>query len=131
VPPSDESPENPENPVWTAQQGSCDATFAANLDRPEHLRIHAFLAHSGTLILRLRSYPAWQIKINGRTASNLPRREDGLTAVPVPAGLVDLTVDWTTTQDVFFGRWLSGVTLLLLALVGWLEQKPARPRLSL
>jgi hypothetical protein len=128
--PSDESPENPENPVWTAQQGSCDATFAASLDRPEHLGIHTFLAHSGTLVLRLRSYPAWQIKINGRSTSTLPRREDGLIAVPVPAGPVDLTVDWTTTPDVRLGRWLSGVALLLLAALGWLEQKLARPRLS-
>jgi hypothetical protein len=130
-PPSDESQENPENPVWTAQQGSCDATFAATLNQPEHLRIHALLAHSGTLILRLRSYPAWQIKINGRPVSDQPRRQDGLIAVPVPAGPVDLTVDWIATPDVRLGRWLSGVALLLLAVLGWLEQKHARSRLSL
>jgi hypothetical protein len=131
APPSDESPENPENPVWTAQQGSCDATFAATLDRPEHLRIHALLVHSGALVLRLRSYPAWQIKINGRPVSDLPRREDGLIAVPVPQGPVGLSIDWIATPDVRWGRWLSGVALLLLAVLGWLEQKHARPRLSL
>ena len=137
APPSDVSPENPENPVWTAQQGSCDATFAATLDQPEHLRIHALLAHSGVLILRLRSYPAWQIKINGRPVSDLPRREDGLIAVPVPQGLVSLSIDWIATPDVRWGRWLSGVALLLLTALGWLEQKGrleqkhARPRLSL
>ena len=44
----------------------------------------------------------------------LPERDDGLMAVPVPQGPVELTVDWTTTRDVLIGalaqrrwRWRS------------------------
>ena len=55
--------------------------------------------HAGFLILRLRSYHAWQVKVNGRTVDSLPFRKDGLIAVPVPQGAVNLSVDWTTTTD--------------------------------
>jgi hypothetical protein len=117
-------------PTWNASQGSCQATFAATGDRAAHLRIATSTSHAGSLILRLRSYPAWQVRVNGQPVSTLPRREDGLMAVPVPKGPIDLTVDWTTTTDVLAGRWLSGFALLLLTAVCLLERKPSRPRLS-
>jgi hypothetical protein len=113
-------------PLWNAAQGSCEATYTAATDSgPEHLSVHAEPAHAGYLILRLRNYPAWAIKVNGRAVNSLPPlREDGLIAVPVPQGPVDLTVDWTTTPDVFAGRWLS--VLAVLALTGLCV--PARRR---
>jgi hypothetical protein len=117
-------------PAWSPEQGSCEATFAAARSQAEHLRIVAVVPHSGFLILRLRTYPAWQVKVNGRLATALPQREDGLMAVPVPQGPVDLTVDWTTTPDVLIGRWLSALAVFLLAAFWLLERKLARPRLS-
>ena len=117
-------------PVWQAAQGSCEATFAANRSQLEHLRIAAVTPHAGFLILRLRSYPAWQVKVNGQPVTDLPVREDGLMAVPVPHGSVDLTADWTTTPDVIAGRWISALALLLLAVLWYLERKLSRPRLS-
>ena len=78
-------PDDDGNLKWSAPQGTCRDTFAAAAgSRPEHLRIYAESAHAGYLILRLRSYPAWQVRVNGRTASSLPQRDDGLIAVPVP-----------------------------------------------
>ena len=94
------------------------------------MRIAAVTPHAGFLILHLLSYPAWQVKVNGRLANNLPRRADGLIAVPVPRGPVDLTVDWITTPDVIAGRCLSSLALLLLIALGLLERKLSRPRLS-
>ena len=85
-------------PLWTDAQGSCDATFAFSKGTAEHLRMHAVDPHAGYLVLRLRSYPAWNVRVNGRGATSFGRA-DGLTAVPVPQGPVDLTVDWTTTRD--------------------------------
>jgi hypothetical protein len=120
-------------PAWDAGQGSCEATFAAAGSRAEHLRIAAVAPHAGYLILRLRSYPAWRVRVNGRPVADLPRRDDGLMAVPVPQGPVDLAVDWTTTPDVIAGRWLSALALLLLAAVWILErqlQRPSPSRLS-
>ena len=126
---ADESDED-SAPVWQAEQGSCDATFAASSSQPWHLRIAAVAPHAGFLILRLRSYPAWQVKVNGQTVSDLPRRNDDLMAVPVPHGPVNLTVDWTTTPDVLAGRWISALAVLLLTALSLLERKLNRPRLS-
>ena len=96
-----------ENPVWRAEQGRCTETLVAKLRQAEHMQIAAVTSRAGYLILRLRSYPAWRVTVNGRLAANLPSRADGLMAVPVPEGSVDLKVDWMTTEDVIVGRWLS------------------------
>jgi hypothetical protein len=117
-------------PVWSADQHSCDATFSAAQNQTEHLRIRAFAHHPGALILRLRSYPAWRVQVNGQAVTSLPQREDGLMAVPVPAGQVDLTVDWTATRDVITGRWLSALAVLLLTGLWFWERKLAPSRLS-
>jgi hypothetical protein len=118
-------------PVWNPAQHSCEATFAATARSPEHLRIAAVIAHPGYLVLRLRSYPAWRIAVNGRpVAAALPPREDGLMAVPVPQGPLNLTVDWSATRDVLVGRWLTGLALLLLTVLYFIERKLPPPRLS-
>lgn len=117
-------------PVWKAAQGSCEATFTADRSLPEHLRIAAVAPHAGSLILRLRRYPAWQVEVNGQSVSSLPRRDDGLMAVPVSQGPVNLTVDWTTTQDALAGRWVSALAVLALTALCLLERKLNRPRLS-
>ena len=96
----------------------------------EHRRIAAVIDHPGYLVLRLRSFPAWTVRVNGQPVAGLPKRDDGLIAVPVPQGRVDLTVDWTTTPDVPAGRWISALAVLLLAVLFLLERKINRSRLS-
>jgi hypothetical protein len=117
------------NPDWWVEQKSCDAVYSATPPaaqaNPEHLHIRAVLPHAGTLILRLRTYPAWRITVNGLPAGPLTPREDGLAAVPVPQGPVDLTADWTTTPDVRTGRWLSALALLLITAL-WLRERSSR-----
>ncbi|MGA3082410.1 MAG: hypothetical protein ABSD44_13735, partial [Terracidiphilus sp.] len=117
-------------PVWSAAQGSCEATLRWQIDEPERKRLRATVGHAGFLILRLRSYPAWRIAVNGLPASGLPQRDDGLTAVVVQQGRVDLDADWTTTPDVVAGRWLSGLGVLALTGLWLRERKLNRPRLS-
>jgi hypothetical protein len=112
--------------AWDATQHSCAAAFgAAAKPGAEHLRIHAVTDRAGYLVLRLRSFPAWRVRVNGSAVTSLPRREDGLMAVPVPQGPVELAVDWTTTTDVLAGRWLSVLALLALTGVFLLERKRA------
>jgi len=121
-------------PAWSVEQGSCLATFAAatgpDAARPEHLRLIAAPFRAGFMVLRLRSYPAWAVRVNGQPVASLPHRDDGLMAVPVPAGPVDLSVDWTTTPDSLVGRWLSVLGVLLLTALCLLEQKRSHARLS-
>ena len=127
-----DTPDSP--PAWEATQGSCEATFASVVQlvraRPEHFRIAAATAHHGFMILRLRSYPAWLVKVNGLAVSSLPPRADGLIAVHVPKGRVDLTVDWTTTTDAIIARWLSCLSLLVLAGLWLHNRRVSRARLK-
>jgi uncharacterized membrane protein len=114
------------NPDWWVEQKSCDGVYsatppAAQAD-PEHFQLRAVLPHAGTLILRLRTYPAWRITVNGQPAGPLAPRDDGLIAVRVPQGQVDLSANWTTTPDVRAGRWLSTLALLLITAL-WLFER--------
>jgi len=120
-------------PIWNAGQGSCEATFGAIRNQAEHMQIKAVTRDAGTLILRLRSYPAWRVTVNGQPITALPQREDGLMAVPVAQGQVNLTVDWTATPDAIAGRWRSGLAVLLLTGLWLLERKVkgrSQPHLS-
>ncbi|MGO9336033.1 MAG: 6-pyruvoyl-tetrahydropterin synthase-related protein [Terracidiphilus sp.] len=116
------------NPDWWVEQHSCDAIYSASPGRadanPEHLHIGAVLPHAGYLILRLRTYPAWRITVNGRPATTADR-DDGLTVIPVDQGRAEIYADWTTTPDVLAGRCLSALILLLITAL-WLWERRIR-----
>lgn len=116
-------------PAWQSEQGTCEATATAQGRQTEHLTLAAQTARPGFLILRLLSYPAWRITVNGKPVRQAGPRDDGLIAVPVPQGHVVLAVDWTTTPDVVAGRCVSAVALLLLIGLGFFERKRTAPRL--
>ncbi|MGA2536207.1 MAG: hypothetical protein ABSF53_09340 [Terracidiphilus sp.] len=113
------------NPDWWVEQNSCDAIFSTvakpSSASPEHLQFNAVMPHAGFLILRLRSYPAWHIVLNGKPAGPFIKRDDGLVCLPVAQGAMNLDVDWITTPDTVAGRWLSFLALLLLTGL-WLVQ---------
>ena len=117
-------------PDWTPDQGSCDATYSEASASPQHRRLRAETPHPGYLVLRLRTYPAWRVRVNGHTITPMPARKDGLMAVPVPQGRVELTADWTTTRDVLIGRLVSAAALAGITLLWFLERRRIRPRLS-
>jgi len=102
---------------WNDDQGSCQATFLEIADSyrtlPEDIHAIANVAGAGFLILRRRTYPAWQVKVNNKLTAVIAR-DDGLIEVPVQQGRVRLDVDWTTTPDVIAGRWISGLSVLAL-----------------
>lgn len=122
-------------PQWTPEQGSCRSTFrfdpTPGKNDVEHKQVHAILSQAGFLILRLREYPAWSVRVNGSPASQRPVRQDGLIAVLVPAGPVSVAVDWTTTPDVWAGRWISLLAALLITVVGLLVRRSSPPKLKL
>lgn len=121
-------------PDWSADQGSCDATYATEQGSLEHPRLQATVPHAGYLVLRLRTYPAWRVRVNDRAVEVMPTRSDGLMAVPVPSGQLELEADWTSTRDVMAGRLISTAALALLTLLGLFEYRririPFRARLS-
>jgi hypothetical protein len=113
------------NPAWSSEQPGCLAAFPEfdPSSAPEHLRFHGTIDRAGYLVLRLLSYPAWKVRVNGAAVTQLPDRTDGLMAVPVVAGPVDVSIDWRLSADVAAGRLLSGLSVLLIALVYWVERR--------
>jgi hypothetical protein len=111
---------------WNADQESCQPTFLAVLDsyriRPENLHAFTKVERAGYLILRRRAYPAWRVKVNGKPAAVI-QRDDGLMAVPVQQGRVQLDVDWTTTPDVIAGRCMSALAVLAITGLGAYRRK--------
>ena len=113
-------------PQWRPDQHSCMATAAGQGRDPEHWRIQMSAAQAGFVILRLRSYPAWRVTLNGHDVADLQARVDGLISVPVAPGQVDLAVDWRSTPDVLAGRGLSALGLIGLIWLGVMERRYRR-----
>jgi hypothetical protein len=122
------------SPQWDPSQGSCTQTFdfvATRKPSAEHREIDAHTAQDGFLILRLRGYPAWNVLVNGKPVyGGLPKRADGLIAVPIAAGSNRVTVDWTTTRDAWLGPLLSALAAVLVTMLFVAELRQSRPRLS-
>ena len=121
-------------PVWDYPQRSCDEAYPPSPVRAklgaEHFEVLAVSDHAGYWILRVRTFPAWQVRVNGHPVGAMPHREDGLMAVPIPAGPVLLTVDWTTTPDVVAGRWISALAAALITALSWVGRRRVRRGLS-
>ena len=68
------------------------------------------------LALRLFSYPAWKVAVNGRQVSTTARPGTGQMLVPVEAGANLVEITFVRTWDRIVGGWISAVTALLLLL---------------
>jgi len=126
-------------PVWRGNLANCNSLGWHELvlnagssglevarSMPEQRWIAGVAEHAGYLILRLRYYPAWGVKVNGIPVTATAEQWRGLMAVPVPQGNVQVSVDWTTTGDVVAGRWVSGIALLLVTGLYLFERKLSR-----
>jgi len=132
----DRLPEAGLAPAWDGEAASCNSSAwselvliadpshpQAAMHMPEKRWIAGVADHAGYLILRLRYYPAWRVKVNGIPVTATAERERGFMAVPVPRGNVQVAVDWTTTGDVVAGRWVSAIALLLVTGLYLLERR--------
>jgi hypothetical protein len=68
------------------------------------------------IILNLRDYPAWRITLNGTPITNHLERDDGLIAIPIPAGPSTIDIHYTQTMDQTVGDIISLASIAFLAL---------------
>jgi len=109
-----------------AQAGSediCRGKVDQVLNLPELKAFKGVVDQAGYLVLRLRSFPAWQVNVNGRPAATAMEPGHGLVAVPVTPGPVDVIVKWRTTPDVVAGRWMSALALALMVALYFGERR--------
>jgi hypothetical protein len=93
------------NSTVNAQRGST----------PTHITITTSIPED--LILNLRDYPAWRITRNGipiTTHNQQDQRDDGLIAIPIPAGPSTIDITYVHTLDQTIGDALSLFSLALL-----------------
>jgi hypothetical protein len=79
---------------------------------PTHLTVQA--PEPEDLILNLRDYPAWRITHNGSLITDHLQRDDGLIALPIPAGSSTIDIHYAQTLDQTLGDILSLMSLALL-----------------
>ena len=95
-----------------------DAKAPANLPpgpAPTHLTLNSPIPQ--TLILNLRNYPAWRITLNHTPVLPLPdERDDGLIALPIPAGPSTIDLSYTQTLDQTLGDSITLLSFCLLLL---------------
>ncbi|HEY6488152.1 MAG: hypothetical protein WCC26_16160 [Terracidiphilus sp.] len=109
---------------------ACEGKFSRVSDQPEHKIVMGTADRAGFLILRLRSFPAWRLTVNGRRTSAAREENYGLMAVPIPQGPVVVRVDWATTPDVWAGRWLGLLALAAIVALWRAGRTPIPPQVS-
>ena len=84
--------------------------------RPEEWRLTVTTPAPRRLMLRLLTYPAWQVEVNGQKVAAEPRAETttGEMVIPLPAGRSSVTVTFIRTWDRWLGAAISTLGLLLL-----------------
>lgn len=87
-------------PLEQTVSGRAPAQLHLHLDRPQ------------ILVLNLRDFPAWAVRVNGVPPSQHLQRDDGLLALSLPAGDSTVDVHWRTLPAVYAGEALSLCALL-------------------
>ena len=76
------------------------------------------------VVLRLFSYPAWNVRVNGRNVAASSRAGTGQMLVPVEAGINRVEIRFVRTWDRTLGGWISIVTAL--GIFGWVFRLKSR-----
>lgn len=111
-------------PYWLVQEPNAPApTNSGSIPGPAPRTLDLNLATPQVLVLNLRRYPAWDVREQGAEAS-IADRDDGLIAIPLPAGPTHIQIRWRTSNRIYGGA-LSLLSLALLMLL-WLRGRERR-----
>ena len=86
----------------------------------KHFTVHA--AAPQNLTVRLFSYPAWEVVLNGEPAATKKTDVTGLIVIPIAAGDSDIRIHFRRTIDRFVGNILSLISLAVLV-AAWMKMK--------
>ena len=100
------------NAPASAAPGSAPASLTLNSATPR------------ILVLNLRDYPRWRVTLNRTIVTTRLPRNDGLIALPIPAGINHIAITSIRTFDQTSGEILSLLSLALLLLTRNCLPKP-------
>jgi len=86
----------------------------------KHFTVHAAAAQK--LTVRLLSYPAWEVEVNGKPAATKKTDITGLIIIPIAAGDNDIRIHFRRTIDRVVGNSISLISLAVIV-VAWKKTK--------
>lgn len=119
--------EYPEIAKYAASIGPDTRPAAFQWTRDNQARIRANLQRGDILSVQVAWFPGWKAVVNGKPAAVL---HDGLGFIalqPECQGDCEIDLSWTGRRDLPFARFLSAVTLLLLAAMIYKRRRFAAP----
>jgi hypothetical protein len=112
---------------WLSPNPNAKAPIAAAPGpAPTHLTLDSPTPQ--TLILNLRDYPAWHVTLNQTLITARESRDDGLIAIPLPAGSSTLTISYAHLLDQTLGNLISAISIVLLLLISFRRKLPPEPQ---
>jgi hypothetical protein len=93
---------------------------------PEKKIFSVGVAQPARLVLHLFNYPAWKVEVNGRPTATETQNETGQMMIPIQPGENHIRVNFSRTWDQTAGAAISGLALLLIALLLFLGHKLSR-----
>jgi hypothetical protein len=113
-------------PFWLAESGDGMAPQGNAGPVPMHFTVEPDRAEM--LVLNLRAYPAWVVRVNGAEVKDRDERADGLIALPVRAGRSRIDIAYRTTEDRRVGDGISLLALCGAFAAGVTGRRRSRPR---
>ncbi|WP_263376244.1 hypothetical protein [Granulicella aggregans] len=98
-------------PFWLTADGNGAASPRGERPGTSPMNFAVTSPQDTVVVLNLRAFPAWLIRINGIATTARVDRADGLIAVPLKAGRSDISISYAMTLDRKLG---DGITLLAL-----------------
>ncbi len=112
----DVAPADPETPPgrirWVVEEWRAEEKRVA-VESPEPQR----------LALRLLSFPAWQVEVNGQRVETEPDPVTGQIVVPVPEGHSLVRVHFARTADRTAGAVISACAIAVLFVILWFQRR--------
>jgi 6-pyruvoyl-tetrahydropterin synthase related domain len=81
---------------------------------PESKTFSAIVSHSGKLVIKLFSYPAWKVEVNGRPVQTEALKITTQIVIPVEAGENNVQITFAHTRDRKIGGFVSLATVILI-----------------
>jgi hypothetical protein len=103
-------------PYWLGAEVDAGAP-AGEKPGPVARRFTVTVPKDEVLVMNLRAYPTWRVRVNGVVVRPLGERADGLLTVAVPAGRDTVEVGWRATMDEIVGWGVSGVAVVVMGMV--------------
>jgi hypothetical protein len=98
-------------PFWLTEDGNGCPTARGEKPGTSPMNFAITTPKDAVVVLNLRAFPAWLIRVNGILSTQRIDRADGLIAIPLKAGRSEIAISYAMTLDRKIG---DGITLLAL-----------------